>query len=273
MKMDRLGEIVRLNDDKLYSQLINYRGKNQRLNSQRNKEDQSTNENIDDLDGLAVRAENDKNRLHDNRYHQRHRKKRIKSTKHRIGDKAVKNNPTRSNLNSRDDSNRLIIDLDMINKSTESFSNETNTANDQWTSDNGPSDELHDGNLDDDDNYFFDNTTAIVNNAENKNLSRLINLDNLHNNLTYKYDFDDYDSIEIINLSIEDQINKNHTNRLSSEQISSTNSTIDNLVELLDSPNLLISSASNRLVLDELNQTSWLLKNDENVYRNFETKN
>lgn len=257
--MDQLGEIVRLNDDKLYSQLINYKYRSKNVNGQANKEDLDE-ENIDDLDEENLNKKDRKHKYRKNRIKFKKLKKinKFDSLSNNLMVDKIKDYKTDSNddkdvnsVNNVNNRNSLVIDLDVINKLNESNDKKANRTN-KWSKENDESDELQDY-----ENYLIDYK------QDNNSLSMNLN-NNLNNNLTYetgKDEFDDYEnSVEIINLSIDDQI-KNRTSNFS-----------DNLIEYLDNENLLISSKSNRLVLEKLNQTNWLLeRNGQNETINLDS--
>ena len=285
--MDQLSEI-RLNDDKLYSQLINYKYRTSK--NRQSKEDKN-----DEMDEDSIEDANKQQNQHNKRiHHHRHRKNRIKLTKssnlldsikdlvrdnvdrldnrfinkkERIKkkkfkikensiDNLIKFKPNVDNLN--DKSSRLVIDLEAIDSKSNELSNQTNCKSDNSL----VSDEL----MLDYDNYFLNNTVFIDNLKQKSGKSNSNVKDS--NNLTYNSnDFNDYDSIEIINLSIDEQ----PTN----QTMKNANNSSDNLNnEYLDSSgitNLLISSTSNRLVLNELNETNLFLSDDENELKRIDS--
>lgn len=311
--MDRLGEIVRLNDDKLYSQLINYkyRGKaGKRVGQVAAKDDPDDEDGLDGLEDKENRAnqDNQSNQSGDSdqvkneqnhRHHHRHRKNRIKfkgpnaSKRDNVDKKAdisrtvervdrprvLKSdrfdrresvnrldqnsvNSVKSRPQSEDDRAKLVIDLEPIDRS------ENQTTNEEWIRENVLSDDLQDY-LD-----LVGNDTVVDKKPQVHSEVKPEAEDeaNLKSNRTHAEDSDEFDSIEIINLPVEESAGNQANRTLATEYDLSSNIT-DNMVEYLDGNSLLLSSETNRLVLNELNRTDWQLSNDEQSLRKISENN
>ena len=308
--MDRLGEIVRLNDDKLYSQLINYkyRGKAGKRVGQPTKDDPDDEEGPDGLEDKENRTNQDNQSSQSSgdsdqakneqthRHHHRHRKNRIKfkdpnasnrdnADKKAAVSRAERNdrrflksdrfaNDQRASVNRLDrnsvnsvksgpasENDRLVIDLEPIDRSE-------NRTNEEWIRENVLSDDLQDY-LD-----LVGNDTAVDNKPQNevKKETDVNDEANLKSNQTHTEDSDEFDSIEIINLPVDESASSQTNGSLAVEYDLSSNIT-DNIVEYLDGNSLLLSSAANRLLLNELNQTDWQLSNDEQSLRKISENN
>lgn len=319
--MDRLGEIVRLNDDKLYSQLINYKYRAKGTKRSGHAASKEAPEDEDGLDGLedkenktnqdnqssqssgdtdlsnSDRSKNEQSLP--NRHHHRHRKNRLKfkapnlktrdnvdkvSRTERTGRKFLKPDRTsseparvahvnrldRNSVNSiksrlDDAQNSLVIDLEPIDRSV-------NRTNEELIRENGLADEMQD---------YLDlagNGTTIdeqLNNevkSEQKSKIGRKNEANSDLNRIRTEDSDEFDSIEIINLPVDETVDS-QTNRTMLDEPGLASNASDSLVEYLDGTSLLFSDASNQLLLNELNQTDWQLSNDEKSLRKISQNN
>lgn len=297
--MDQLGELVRLNDDKLYSQLINYkyRGKTKNTNGQVIDED-------DDLENEENKSDNKNIDKNNNLYHHhRHRKNRIKLNRPnpKVGDNVNKLKPKFSDKlsdkfkdNSRNklkykfkdkqrDSptiairlNEKELDENPVNINAIINSSENNRSSLVIDLDMiNKSDELSNNQKNDDsskkkhdsdelkDYEFNIDEDKLIDNSRSSIKVNNFSENNLTNN--FKDELNDYDnSIEIIDLTIDGQTN----NELDGQSFSNITSN-----EYIDSStNLLISSSSNRLVLDELNQTDWILNDNEKRLKKFDNE-
>lgn len=305
--MDRLGEIVRLNDDKLYSQLINYKyrakgAKKEQAASKGEPDDEDgleDKENKTNQDNQSSQSSSDtnptgnangdwvKNESLRNRHHHRHRKNRLKGQNAKARDNVDKKTgrakwtnrlrriqePARSDgepvriarvnrldrnsvnsIKSRFDENRLVIDLEPVERS--------NQTNEDLIRDNGLSDDMQDY-LD----LIGNGNGTMVEERDNEIKNEVLSdrKDKSEKNLTRTEESDEFKSIEIINLSVDEMIDSQTNHSVPGESDLALNVT-DNLKEYLDE-NSLLSSASNQLLLNELNQTDWQLSNDERSLR------